>query len=100
MFLDNIMESSLAPLIDKVMSANKGVYIKSHPMGTENKPHIEIHLTTSAKAEEKPMEMLEKAMRELAVLVEENGGKATLNNNYQSNNSYFQEAPLGNSRLI
>ena len=76
MFLDNMMESHLAPLIDKVMSANKGVYIKSHPMGVENKPHIEIHLTIAAKGEEKPMQMLEKAMRQLSILVEENGGTA------------------------
>jgi DNA-directed RNA polymerase subunit L len=46
-------------------------------MGAENKPHIEIHLTIAAKEEEKPREMLEKAMRELAKLVEENGGKVT-----------------------
>ena len=77
MFLVNIMESNLAPLIDTVMSDNKGVYIKSHPIGSENKPHIEIHLTTAVKAEEKPMKMLEKALRELSILVEENGGKAT-----------------------
>src|SRR5208283_730400 len=73
-FLDNIMESNLAPLIDKVMVANKGVYIKSHPMRTENKPHIEIHLTVAAKAQKKPMQMLEKAMKQLSSLVEENGG--------------------------
>jgi molybdopterin-biosynthesis enzyme MoeA-like protein len=78
MFLDNIMESHLSPLIDKVMSVNKGVYIKSHPMGVENKPHIEIHLTIAAKGEEKPMKMLEKAMKQLSNLVEENGGKAIL----------------------
>lgn len=76
MFLDNIMESQLAPLIDNVMVANIGVYIKSHPMGAENKPHIEIHLTVAAKEDEKPMEMLEKAMCHLASLVEEHGGKA------------------------
>ena len=76
MFLENMMESRLAPLIDKVMSANRGVYIKSHPMGAENKPHIEIHLTIAAQAKEKPMEMLENAMRQLSLLVEENGGKA------------------------
>ncbi len=73
MFLEDIMESQLAPLIDKVMAANGGVYIKSHPMGAEN---IEIHLTAAAKEEEKPSEMLAKAMGELARLVEENGGKA------------------------
>jgi len=76
MFLYGIMESQLAPLIDKVMVANEGVYIKSHPMGAENKPHIEIHLTIAAKEEEKPMKTLEKAMCQLAILVEENGGKA------------------------
>jgi molybdenum cofactor synthesis domain-containing protein len=74
-FIDNMMESRLAPLIDKVMSANKGVYIKSHPMGVENKPHIEVHLTVAAKEEERPMEMIEKAVKQLASLVEESGGK-------------------------
>ncbi len=81
MILDNMMESHLAPLIDKAMSANKGVYIKSHPMSVGNKPHIEIHLTIAAKAKEKQMEMLEKALRQLSILVEENGGKPS-NNNY------------------
>jgi molybdenum cofactor synthesis domain-containing protein len=77
-FLDNMMESNLAPLIDEVMSANRGVYIKSHPMGAENKPHIEIHLTVTAKDKEKPAEKLLKAMRELARLVEANGGEAII----------------------
>ena len=76
MFVDYMIESSLAPLIDKVMTANEGVYIKSHPMGAENKPHIEIHITASAKEEEKPMETIMKAMKQLAVLVEQNGGVA------------------------
>ncbi len=76
MFLEDIMESNLAPLIDQVMNENKGVYIKSHPMGVENNPHIEIHLTIAAKAEEEPMKILEKSMKQLSILVEENGGKA------------------------
>jgi molybdopterin-biosynthesis enzyme MoeA-like protein len=75
MFLEDIMESNLAPLIDKVMNANPGVYIKSHPMGAENKPSIEIHLTIAAKKEENPGEMLAKAMQDLAGLAEVNGGK-------------------------
>jgi molybdenum cofactor synthesis domain-containing protein len=78
MFVDNVMESRLAPLIDKVMSENKGVYIKSHPMAAENKPHIEIHLTASAKDEERPMETIMKAMKQLAFLVEQNGGAAII----------------------
>ena len=78
MFLDNMMESNLAPLIDKVMKANKGVYIKSHPMRSENKPHIEIHLTIAAEAKEKPAEKLLKAIRELTSLVKANGGEAII----------------------
>ena len=50
-FADNIMESRLAPLIDKVMSDNEEVYVKSHPMRTENKPHVELHLTIVASQE-------------------------------------------------
>jgi uncharacterized protein YbaP (TraB family) len=65
------------------MGANEGVYIKSHPMRVENKPHIEIHLTIAAKGEEKPMEMLEEAARQLSILVEENGGKASVNGQSQ-----------------
>ncbi len=76
MFLEGMMESNLAPLIDKVMIANKGVYIKSHPVNVENKPHIEIHLTIAVKAEEKPMQRLEEAMKQLSSLVEKNGGKS------------------------
>ncbi len=76
MFLENIMESQLAPLIDKVMTANEGVYIKSHPLGAENRPQIEIHMTVAAKKEEAPMEMLKRATLQLASLVDENGGKA------------------------
>jgi nicotinamide-nucleotide amidase len=75
LFVDNMMESRLAPIIDKVMSENEGVYIKSHPLGVENKPHIEIHLTITAKDEEEPSKKLLKAARQLSSLIEENGGK-------------------------
>jgi len=78
MFVDNMMESRLSPLIDKVMSNNKGVYLKSHPMGAENKPHIEVHLTITAGEKDKPEEKLSKAIAELATLIEENNGKAIL----------------------
>jgi nicotinamide-nucleotide amidase len=76
-FAVNIFESRLAPLIDKVMSDNEGVYVKSHPVRTENKPHIELHLTIIANQEQNPAEKLVKAARELAVLIEENGGNVT-----------------------
>jgi molybdopterin-biosynthesis enzyme MoeA-like protein len=46
--LDGIMESALAPLIDKALQENPHVYFKSHPKGEERKPHIEMHLSTMA----------------------------------------------------
>ena len=77
-FADNIMESRLAPLIDKVMSDNDEVYVKSHPMRTENKPHVELHLTIVARQEQKPAEKLAKAAKELVSLIEADGGFVTV----------------------
>jgi molybdenum cofactor synthesis domain-containing protein len=79
-FLNDIMESQLAPLLDTVMGSNPGVYLKSHPLGEEKKPHIEIHLTIMAKKEDKPQETLQKAIKQLAGLVEANGGEAIVEN--------------------
>jgi molybdopterin-biosynthesis enzyme MoeA-like protein len=74
-YADNIMESTLAPLIDKVMHDNPGVYIKSHPRGEENKPHMEIHFSIKAKASEKPEEKLQKAIVQLSSFIGKSGGK-------------------------
>lgn len=74
-YADNIMESALAPLIDKVMHDNQGVYIKSHPRGEENKPHMEIHFSIRAKDTEKPEEKLQKAIVQLSRLIEKSSGK-------------------------
>ena len=74
-YADYIMESVLAPLIDRVMHDNPLVYIKSHPKGEENKPHMELHLSTSAKRSEKPEERLQKAAAQLAGLIQKSGGK-------------------------
>ena len=84
MFVDNMVESYLAPLIDEAMADNEGIYIKSHvctnsnPIPAKNKPHIEIHLTVRAEEKEKPQATLLKAMQELASLVEANGGKVII----------------------
>jgi nicotinamide-nucleotide amidase len=77
-FADHIMESVLAPLIDKVMHDNPLVYIKSHPKQQEGRPHIELHLSTSGKPEEQPQERLTKAATALYVLIEKSGGKISL----------------------
>jgi nicotinamide-nucleotide amidase len=74
-YADNIMESVLAPLIDIVMRENQNVYIKSHPKGRENKPHMELHLSTFGKPSENPQEKLAKAALQLSGLVEKSGGE-------------------------
>ena len=74
-YADNIMESTLAPLIDKVMHDNPGVYVKSHPRGEENKPHMEIHFSIRAKDREEPEEKLQKAIIQLSSLIEKSNGK-------------------------
>ena len=51
-----------------------GVYIKSHPMRIENKPHVELHLTIVSSQEQKPNEKLTKTAKELVRLIEANGG--------------------------
>jgi nicotinamide-nucleotide amidase len=73
-YVDKVMESSLAPFIDQVMYDNPDVYVKSHPKGEENKPHIEIHLSTTAAENEKPEEKLRAAVTELSGLIEKAGG--------------------------
>jgi nicotinamide-nucleotide amidase len=72
---DSIMESTLAPLIDIVMHDNPGVYIKSHPKGREDKPHMEVHFSIKGKVADKPEEKLQKAIVELSGLIEKSGGK-------------------------
>ena len=77
-YADNIMESTLAPLIDIVMHDNPYVYIKSHPKGEEKKPHLEIHFSTTAKDSKTAKDRLGKAIIRLSELIENNGGKIKL----------------------
>jgi len=77
-YADNIMESTLAPLIDQTMRDNPFVYIKSHPKGEEKKPHMEIHFSTTAKDSKTAKDRLGKAMIQLSELIEKNNGKVKL----------------------
>jgi len=77
-YADNIMESTLAPLIDKAMHDNPYVYIKSHPKGEEKKPHIETHFSTTAKNSKTAEDRLGMAIIQLSELVEKNGGRVKL----------------------
>jgi molybdenum cofactor synthesis domain-containing protein len=74
-YADNIMESTLAPLIDATMHDNLHVYIKSHPKGEERKPHIEIHFSTTAENSKIAKDRLGKAIIQLTELVQKSGGK-------------------------
>jgi nicotinamide-nucleotide amidase len=74
-YANGIMESALAPLIDKTMHDNPRVYIKSHPKGEERKPHIEIHFSTTAKSSKTAKNRLGKAIIQLSELVQKDGGK-------------------------
>ncbi len=77
-YVDGVMESNLAPLLDKVMQHNAGVYVKSHPKGTEDQPHMEIHLSTKADDAEKAKAKLQKAAIQLSILIKEIGGGITV----------------------
>ena len=70
-----VMESEMAPLIDKVMHSNPHVYIKSHPKGAERVPRIEFHLSTTAKDSSTARKHVSKALLQLTELIQEKGGK-------------------------
>jgi nicotinamide-nucleotide amidase len=76
LFADCIAEAALAPLIDVVMRDNCGVYIKSHPMRSKDKPHIELHITITTK--ENGQKKLNAAIEQLTLLIEANGGRPSL----------------------
>ncbi|MEM2108370.1 MAG: nicotinamide mononucleotide deamidase-related protein [Candidatus Bathyarchaeia archaeon] len=77
-YVEGIMESNLAPLIDKVMRDNPGVYVKSHPKGRESMPHIELHFSTSAE-KGNSAERLEPAVRQLSSELAKIGFKVSIN---------------------
>lgn len=74
-YVDGVMESSLAPLIDKVMQVNPSIYVKSHPKGREDTSNLEIHLSITADDGERAEEKLRKAVMQLSRLVGDIGGE-------------------------
>jgi nicotinamide-nucleotide amidase len=70
-----VIESEMAPLIDKVMHNNPYVYIKSHPKGAERVPRIEFHLSTTAKDSTTARKHVTNALLQLSELIQEKGGK-------------------------
>ena len=70
-----VMESEMAPFIDKVMNSNPHVYIKSHPKGSERVPRIEFHLSTTAKDSDTARRQVSTALLQLTGLIQQKGGK-------------------------
>ena len=71
----SVMESELAPVIDRVMHDNPYVYIKSHPKGAERVPRIEFHLSTTAKDSKVARNRVSKALSQLSEMIQRKGGK-------------------------
>ena len=75
-YVTGVMESDIAPLIDQVMHDNPYVYVKSHPgREGEEKPRLELHLTTTAKDLKLARNRVTKALIEITELVQQKGGK-------------------------
>lgn len=75
LLVTGIMESEMAPFIDEVMHDNPHIYIKSHPMGTEGKPQIELHLTTTATNRVTMKKRVSRASTQLTEIIQAKGGK-------------------------
>ncbi|MCS7096075.1 MAG: nicotinamide mononucleotide deamidase-related protein [Nitrososphaerota archaeon] len=75
MYVEDMMESTLAPLIDATMQDNPYIYIKSHPSGSEDNPRIEIHFSTVAKDSSLAKGRIGKAMIQLSELINKRGGR-------------------------
>jgi len=69
------MESTIAPLIERVMHDNPYVYIKSHPKFEERIPHLEFHLSTTAEESKTARKLVGKALVQLSEMIQEKGGK-------------------------
>jgi nicotinamide-nucleotide amidase len=67
-------ESRLAPFVDQVMKDNPGIYIKSHPITSDDRPRVELHLTMIATEAAQPDNLIALATKQLTALIKANGG--------------------------
>jgi nicotinamide-nucleotide amidase len=70
-----VIESEIAPLIEKVMHNNPYVYIKSHPKGAERIPRIEFHFSTTSEDSRTARKRVSRALIQLSELIQEKGGR-------------------------
>jgi len=73
--VSGMAESTVAPLVDRVMHDNPYIYIKSHPKGEERVSHIELHFSTTAENAGLAKKRVGKALTQLSELIQEKGGK-------------------------
>jgi nicotinamide-nucleotide amidase len=77
-----IMESSLAPILERVMRRWPGVYIKSHPRGVEanGRPNLELHFSISSTEPRRAERILSRAIRNLVDELKNTRAKITSRN--------------------
>lgn len=77
--VQGIMESSLAPIIDRVMRQWPGVYVKSHPRGVEasGRPNLELHFSISSISRLKARESVVGAVNDMKKELEDYGARVT-----------------------
>jgi nicotinamide-nucleotide amidase len=67
-------ESRLAPFVVQVMKDNPGIYIKSHPMTSDDRPRVELHFTMVGTEAASPDNLLALAAKQLTALIKANAG--------------------------
>ena len=70
-----LIESEMAPIVERVMNDNPYVYLKSHPKGAEKITRVEFHFSTTAKNPGIARKRVSKALVQLSELIQEKGGK-------------------------
>ncbi len=75
LYLSRIVESVLAPLLEKVLASEPGVYVKSHPRGVVNGvARIEVHIMGTASRVEEAKVRTVAASQMFSSLIEEANG--------------------------
>ncbi|MCX8191744.1 MAG: molybdopterin-binding protein, partial [Nitrososphaerales archaeon] len=78
MFLEviDIVESKIAPILDKVLEGKSNIYVKSHPkMVEEGRSRLVIHIVGWAYTQEEVEEIVKNTSKELIEMIEGQGGK-------------------------
>ncbi len=69
--IDGIPESSIAPILKKIQDTYRGLEVKSHPIGSEQKPKLKIVFRLIGKQSLKPESIVDNAIKKLWELLDE-----------------------------